>query len=147
MTQSTGVTGRGITFEISDGESPDGWVAIANLASTGINGRTAEEIDFTHLASSGGFREYRQGFKDPGTIPLELHFTPTETTHVDLLDKFISGANFNWRINWSGAGIAMAEYGVGFVQNPGDLNINPNDPVGGAASVRVTGQTTWSSAA
>lgn len=141
MALSTGKTGRGITFEVSDGESPAGWVAVANVVTTGITGRTAEEIDFTHLASEGGYRELQQGFKDPGTIPLEVHFDPTNSTHQDLLAKFVSGALFEWRINFTAAGWNQVLIGRGFVQNPGDINITPNDPVGGQATVRVSGDT------
>lgn len=142
MTTSTGKTGRGVAFQIGDGGSPETFTAVANVASIGLTGRSAEEIDFTHLLSDGGFREFRQGFKDPGSINLELHFDPTNATHQNLLTKFLSGDTFVWRIDYSGNGWNAYEEGVGFVMNPGDITINPNDPVGGTATVRVTGQTT-----
>lgn len=143
MTASTGKTGRGVKFEISDGASPPVWTAVANVRSISFSGRDSDEIDFTHLDSSGGFRELRQGFKDPGSIALENQFDPTNATHTDLLTKFLSGALFQWRINYSGAGWAKAEVGTGFVKNPGDVSINPNDPIGGTSTVRVTGGTTF----
>lgn len=143
MPESTGKTGRGCKFEIGDGASPEVFTAIANVRSIAFSGRDAEEIDFTHLDSDGGFREQRQGFKDPGSIALEMHFDPTNTTHTDLLAKFLSGALFNWRINYSAAGWAKAETGKAFVKNPGDTNINPNDPIGGTATVRVSGGTSF----
>jgi hypothetical protein len=143
MTQSTGKTGRGVTFEISDGQSPAGFTAIANLKSMQFTGRDAQEIDFTLLSSSGGFRDLRQGFKDPGQITLDLHSDPTNITFQDLLAKFLSGASFEFRINYVGAGWQMYQYGTGFVKNPGDEAINPNDPVGGNAVVRVSGPTEY----
>jgi predicted secreted protein len=129
---------------MGDGASPEVFTAVANVRSIAFSGRDAEEIDFTHLASTGGFRELRAGFKDPGSIALETHFDPTNATHTNMLTKFLSGAQFNWRINYGGAGWAKYENGAGFIKNPGDVNINPNDPVGGTATVRCTGGTTFS---
>lgn len=140
MAVSTGRTGRGIKFEIGDG-SPPSYTSIANVASISFTGRSADEVDFTHLESDGGFREYRQGFKDPGSINIEMHFNPTDQTHKDLLALFLSGDVFPFRINYSGAGWNTAEVGFGYISNPGDVNINANDPVGGTATVRVTGPT------
>lgn len=151
MTTSTGKTGQGVTFEISDGASPSpNWTAVANVRSINPTGKQADEIDFTHLASTGGYREFRQGFKDGGTINLEFHFSPLETTQVGtggLLDKFNNSVVFTWRINFSGTVPASPAWnfaltGEGFVQNPGDLDINVDGPVTGSATVRVTGPTT-----
>lgn len=139
MAQSTGKTGRGVTFELKDTGSPSAWVAIANPTSINVGGRDAEEIDFTTLVSTGGFREFRQGFKDAGTISIEYHFSPDEASHVDLLDRWDSGEVFDWRINFEGAGWDWHLQGQGYCQNPGDLAININDPIGGTATVRVTG--------
>ena len=142
MALSTGKTGRGTSFSLGTGSPPD-FTAVANVSSINLAGQNAEEIDFTHLLSDGGFREFKQGFKDPGTISLELHFDPTNATHTDLLDRFVSGDVFDWRINFQGAGWEKWWTGQGFIQNPGDVTINPNDPVGGTATVRITGQTSF----
>lgn len=141
MALSTGATGRGVIFKISDGSSPPNLVTIANATSISPTGRNAEEIDFTHLQSTGGFREFRQGFKDAGTIGIEYHFTPTEESHGDLLDLWDSGEVVDWEIDFSGAGWAYKMTGQGFVQNPGDITINVGDPISGSATVRVTGPT------
>lgn len=142
MTESTGKTGRGVTFEIKDDTvSPPAWNKIANATSIGQSGRDAEEIDFTHLDSDGGFREFRQGFKDAGTFNIEYHFTPLEASHLDLLTRWVSGEVFDFRVNYSGAGWDFYETGRGFVKNPSDKTININDPIGGTATVRVTGAT------
>lgn len=146
MPESTGKTGRGITFEMGDGNSPATFTAIANLTSINPAGRDAEEIDFTHLLSDGGFREFRQGFKDPGTLNIDYHFDPTNATHLDLLSRWVSGATFEWRINFTGAGWAYYLVGRGFVKNPGDLTINANDPVQGSAQIRITGATSFQGA-
>jgi tail tube protein len=143
MPESTGKTGRGIKFEMGDTDSPANFTTVANVASISPSGQDAEEIDFTHLLSEGGFREFRQGFKDPGSLGIEFHFDPTNATHTDLLAKFMSGEVFEWRVNFVGAGWNKYWVGRGFVKNPGDLKIDPNSPVGGTATIRITGATSW----
>lgn len=141
MTESTGKTGRGVTLEIGDGESPESFVAVANVTSISPSGRDSEEIDFTHLGSTGGFREFRQGFKDPGQLNVDYHFSPDEPSHTAILDQWLSGVVFSWRINFAGAGWSWYLQGEGFVKNPGDLSINVNDPIQGTSTIRVTGPT------
>jgi hypothetical protein len=144
MTTSSGKTGKGVTFEISQGGSPVTWLPVANARSINQTGRQADEIDFTHLASTGGYRELRQGFKDGGSINVEFHFDPTDDSHVataGLLGLFNAGTVFDWRINFTGAGWAYALTGTGFVSNPGDIDVTTDGPITGQGTVRVTGDT------
>ena len=138
MTASTGKTGGGITFEIGDGATPENFAAIANMTNIDISGRKVDEIDFTHLASTGGYRENRPGFKDAGAVSGTLHFDPTNTSHQDIETKLNAGTVFNWRINWSGAGWSKYTNGTGFVTGE-DIKINVNDPVSADVTIRLTG--------
>lgn len=139
MAVSSGKTGRGVAFQIKEQGSPSAWVTIANATSINATGRDAEEIDFTTLLSDGGFREFRQGFKDAGQVSVDYHFTPTEPSHVSLLELWDSGNVIDWRIDFTGAGWDYHLVGTGFVKNPGDINVTINDPIGGSAVVRITG--------
>lgn len=145
MTTSTGKTGKGVLFQIAPIASPLVWVTIGNARTISQSGRTADEIDFTHLNSTGGYREFRQGFKDGGTIGVEMHFDPTASSQVGtlgLLGYFDSGTVFQWRINFAANGWLKALTGQGYVANPGDLDINVDGPITGNATVRNTGQVT-----
>jgi len=141
MAESTGKTGRGVSFQISDGESPPGWITVANATTMSPSGRDAEEIDFTHLGSTGGFREFRQGFKDPGSIGIDYHLDPTNSTHQEVLALWLSGDLFEWRINFTDAGWAYALVGNGFMKNPGDITVDVSNPISASSTVRVTGET------
>lgn len=139
MTASTGKTGAGITFKVGDGASVEAFVAVANATNINISGRTVDEVDFTHLASSGGYREFRAGFKDAGEIQMTLHFDPSNATHQDLLDtKLNSGDVFNFEIDFTPAGWAYKMTGAGFVRGA-DITINVDDPISVDCTVRVTG--------
>lgn len=145
MVASTGKTGKGVSFQVALVASPLVWVTVANVRSINRSGQQADEIDFTHLLSDGSFREFRQGFKDGGTVGVDFHFDPTEDSHAGtngLQDLFTDGTIFNWRINFAGAGWAFALRGLGFVTNPGDISIDVDGPITGSATVRNTGETT-----
>lgn len=147
MVASTGATGKGVSFQINLGGSPVVWSTIANVRSINPTGKQADEIDFTHLGSTGSYREFRQGFKDGGSVNIEYHFNIGDATHIGtngLLGMFNSGDVFTWRINFSavGSGWAFALTGEGFVSNPGDIDVNVDGPITGTATVRVTGPTT-----
>lgn len=138
MTASTGKTGGGITFEVGNGAGTEVFTALANATNIDIGGRKVDEIDFTHLASTGGYRENRAGFKDAGTISMTLQFDPTHATHQNLETLLNSGDVFNFRINFEGAGWDVHMTGSGFVTGD-DIKINVNDPVSADVTIRVTG--------
>ena len=140
MPASTGQTGRGIYLEIGDGESPTGYVTVGNVTAITVSGANAEEIDFTHLLSDGGFREFRQGFKDAGTVGLNFHLDPTDATQAAILADFVSGRVFNARINFSAYWARYMSFS-GFIQNPGDIDINVDGPITNNATIRRTGPT------
>lgn len=150
MPKSTGATGRGITIDISDGEvSPIVFVTVANVTSITLNGRDVNEIDFTHLLSDGGFREYRPGFKDAGSLALEFHFSAIETSHQKLQQLWLNGSIFLTRLNLSPLGLNWNKYLIGesFVKNPGDITVDVSNPVKGASVLRFTGETYFGSIA
>lgn len=143
MAASTGKTGRGVVFKIGDSESPANFTQVANVASINLTGRQADEIDFTHLSSTGGFRELQQGFKDPGTIQLSLQFDPNSTTHDDsaagIEGLLNSGTEFDWQIDFSGvSGWTDVMTGRGYVQGS-DINITVDDPITADVTIRITG--------
>lgn len=148
---STGKIGAGVVFQVSLSLSPAAWTSVGNAKSIAFNGRTADDIDFTNLNSTGSYREMRQGFKDGGTVAVDIQFDPTDTTHVGsskgLLGLFNSGTVFYWRINFFATGWSWALRGQGYVQNPGDIDINVDGPIMGTANIRVTGETTLVAAA
>ena len=142
MPASTGKTGRGVAFQIDLVASPVTWVTITNVRSISFTGRQADEIDFTHLLSEGAYREFQQGFKDAGTITLDGQFDATAASHIGtngVLGLFNAGTTFNWRINFSPLW-AFAMVGSGYFQNPGDITVDVDNPIGFQPVVRVTGQ-------
>jgi len=142
MTASTGKTGRGVKFYVLDASSsPAVYTQIANVTGVNIQGRNAAEIDFTHLGSTGGYREFQQGFKDAGTIQVNFHFDITDVSHNLIADLFDAGSTIAWRVDFTALGWNFFWIGNGFIQNPGDTDINVDGPITGAGTIRITGAT------
>lgn len=138
MPASTGKTGRQVYIMIEGTE-------VANVNAIGFDGRDAEEIDFTHLRSTGGYRELKQGFKDPGTINLTLQFDPTHATHngsTNGIEGLLnSGTEINWEIVFDDAGWAVSYSGVGFIK-ANSINIGVDNAVEAQVTLRVSGAST-----
>lgn len=72
---SNAVAGVGTQFKRGNGASSETFTAIAEVLSINGPGMDKQEIDVTNLDSTGGWREYITGFKDGGTVELEMNFT------------------------------------------------------------------------
>lgn len=142
MVASTGKVGLGTKFKVGDGQSPEVFTPVVNVTAINLSGRSVEEVDFTHLASTGGFREFRPGFKDPGEIKITCHYNPSDATlngTTGLEAKLNSGATFNWEIDMTDAGFAYKLYGFGYVSG-GDFTFTGEDPINFEVTIRVSGQ-------
>lgn len=104
MTATTGFTGIGAALKMGDAASPEVFTAIGNLTSFGLE-MQADDVDATHLLSTSGFREYKQGFKSV-TVPFEGHFDPDNTTHGDsagIIARITDGAASNFKADFTAA--------------------------------------------
>jgi len=92
---SNALQSKGTKLQYEDGAS---YVSVAEVTRiTGPN-PSKEQIDVTHLESSGAYREYIDSFKDGGELSAEVNFIPA--THQDILDDFNNDTQRNWRIVW-----------------------------------------------
>lgn len=104
MVATTGFTGIGAALKLGDAGSPEAFAAIGNTTSFTIE-QQADQVDATHLQSTSGFREYKQGFK-AATISFEGHFDPDNTTQDDstgVMAAFAAGTARNFKADFSAA--------------------------------------------
>lgn len=135
MTASTGFVGKGTTLQIDFGA---GLVSVANVVGITQNGRSVDDVDFTHLGSTGRYREYQPGMADPGSLAFNLHFDPTQASHLSIEAAISAGTTVTWSMDFSGAGKAKKVTGSGYLSG-GDLSVAVSDPVGYAPSLRLSG--------
>jgi predicted secreted protein len=104
MALTTGFTGIGALLKMGTSDSPDTMNAIGNVVSFTIE-QSADQIDATHLGSTSGFREFKQGFKS-ASVNFEIHFDPDNTTHDDssgLIGAFEDGTTKYFKADFSAA--------------------------------------------
>jgi hypothetical protein len=104
MTATTGFTGIGAALKMGDAGSPEAFTAIGNTTSFGLD-QQADQVDATHLASTSGFREYKQGFKS-ATTPFEGHFDPDNASQdpsTGLLKAYQDGTATNFKADFTAA--------------------------------------------
>jgi hypothetical protein len=104
MVATTGFTGIGALLKLGDAVSPETFNPIGNTTTFSIE-QQADQVDATHLGSTSGFREYKQGFK-AATVSFEGHFDPDNTTQDDatgIMAAFQGGTARNFKADFSAA--------------------------------------------
>ena len=86
MAENTGVIGLGTLIKIGDGASPEEFTTIPNVTSD-ISGPTIGQdfADFTHMESTGGFRERKATFKTGGQVTFTCTYENGNTQHEALV--------------------------------------------------------------
>ena len=68
-------TGKGATISVKGGGATPAYAAVGQVAEIGNIDVSADEVEVTTL-DAGDYRDYLQGFKDPGTCQLKVIFDP-----------------------------------------------------------------------
>lgn len=104
MTATTGFTSIGALLKLGDAASPETFNAIGNTTNFTLQ-QTADQIDATHLDSTSGYREFKQGYKT-ASVTFQGHFDPDNTTQDDatgILAAFNAGTSRNFKADFSAA--------------------------------------------
>lgn len=123
--------------------------AIGRLSSIGEITPDSEELDVTTLDSTGGYREYMQGFKDSGELEVSGYHDAGDAGQAALRAAYASGASgevkitfpdgtvvsFNGYVKAHTLGAAEVDGAVGFGANfriSGGVTVTPPQQQGGA---------------
>lgn len=94
-------------FQISDGNSPENFVTVANVGD--ITGPTfkAAVVDVTSHSTGNPWRQKVVTLLDPGTIAFPCYFIPNDSGHQRLQGIFVNrglptlpGVNFDMRLSY-----------------------------------------------
>jgi len=130
---SNAAAGVGTSFRRWDGSN---FVAIAEINSITGPGMTRDTIDVTSLDSTGGYREFITGFRNPGTVTLAMNFT---ITSYDLMhDDFEDPNAQNYEILLpTEAGDYSFEFEGYVTELP--LTIPPDDKITADVTIQISG--------
>ena len=126
--------GRGAQFLIDTGTTTPTWTATGQVQEIGDLSITAEEVEVTTLDTTGAYRDYIQGFKDPGEIELTVMFDPALPAHDDtangLIGLFASGETKDCAVRWNSSAAGGATYSLfrAFIRDMTYGALNADDP-------------------
>lgn len=119
---------------------PETFTAVAEVVAVNPT-LTKDEIDGTHHASPGGWRQWKPGLKS-GEVAFEGNYLPSDPTHnaaAGVLKDFNDGTIKNYQISFPGSSVEWT-----FPAFPREFN--PAAPVEGklglAGTFRISGQPT-----
>jgi hypothetical protein len=148
-------TGKGAKFQILTVASPQSWTDVAQIKEIGSATISSDEVDVTTLdANQSGlstdYKDFLQGFKDPGEISLNLVFDPNlashGTTNYGLYDLFDGGDTVTARIVFP---VSPVNYLVfqGFFRDWETPTFNSSDPVESTFTMRIRQKPTLTTSA
>jgi hypothetical protein len=140
-------TGKGAEISVLGGGATPAYVPIGQVAEIGNIDVSADEVDVTTL-DAGDYRDYLQGFKDPGECQLTVLFDPNMADQDESADGlfglFTSGETRDWVIRFNSGAVGGAAFGSfkGFLRDWSFGALNPDDPQEIQPTIRIVGPIT-----
>ena len=118
-----------------------GWDQIADIARITGPGMTRDTIDTTTLDTTGGYRTFITGLRNPGTITLDMNFD--RDSYETMKDDFESDTLQNYEIVLPDADTTTLEFTGLVTEMP--LTIPPDDKMTVSVTIQISGQVTLES--
>lgn len=140
-------TGKSAQFLVKTSGATPAFVEVGQVQEIGNVDIASDEVEVTTL-DAGDFRQYIQGFKDPGECQLTVIYDPALTTHKDAPDGlwglFKSGEvrDCAIRMNSSATGDATWANFQAFIRDWSFGALNASDPQTVQPTFRITGPIT-----
>ena len=128
--------GTSITYAPAYNSAEVDTKVIGSLTSVGEISPDSEELDATCLDSSGGYREFLQGFKDSGELTLSGYLDPDKPGQKQMMTLYGTGAlGYFWVTFPDQATVAFNAYVKSFTVGAADVD----GIVGFGTTLRVSG--------
>ncbi len=141
-------TGKGAQILVNTATAaPPTYVAFGQIAEIGNIDISADEVEVTTL-DAGDYRDYIQGFKDPGEVQITVIFDPGMADQGDDPDGWIglftSGETRDWAIRYNSSGTGGQAFGLfkGFIRDFSYGALNPDDPQQIQPTIRLSSPVT-----
>ena len=127
--------GTTLKFTPADGEA----VTVGKLTSVGEIAPEAEEVDVTTLDSTGGYREYIQGFRDSGEVEISGYHDAGDAGQKAMRTAFASGETGAFEVAFPDG--TAVKFG-GFVKGHTIGSAEVDGAIGFGAVIRISGPVT-----
>ncbi len=114
-------------------------VVVGKLTSVGEIAPEAEEVDITTLESTGGYREYMQGFRDSGELEITGFHDADDAGQTALRTAFASGASGAFEVKFPDD---TAVTFSGFIKSHTIGSAEVDGAIGFGAVIRISGAVT-----
>lgn len=114
-------------------------VVVGKLTSVGEIAPEAEEVDITTLESTGGYREYMQGFRDSGELEITGFHDVDDAGQTALRTAFASGASGAFEVKFPDD---TAVTFSGFIKSHTIGSAEVDGAIGFGAVIRISGAVT-----
>lgn len=114
-------------------------VVVGKLTSVGEIAPEAEEVDITTLESTGGYREYMQGFRDSGELEITGFHDANDAGQTALRTAFASGASGAFEVKFPDD---TAVTFSGFIKSHTIGSAEVDGAIGFGAAIRISGAVT-----
>ena len=111
-------------------------VVVGKLTSVGEIAPEAEEVDITTLESTGGYREYMQGFRDSGELEITGFHDADDAGQTALRTAFASGASGSFEVKFPDD---TAVTFSGFIKSHTIGSAEVDGAIGFGAVIRISG--------
>jgi predicted secreted protein len=133
---SEAIAAVGTVFKRGNSFSSETFSAISEINSISGITASAEEIDVTSLDSTGGWREFIRGFRNAGTITLNMNWT--RDNYITMLGDFESDDSINYQLVLPDTGETTIDFAGYVTELP--MEIPTGDKVTMNVTIKVTGQ-------
>jgi predicted secreted protein len=117
------------------------WVSVGEVINISGPSMSRETIDVTSLASTGGYREFIAGFRDPGTLTFTMNFTRSD--YETMKTDFESDTEVDYEMILPDDDVTTFEFSGLVTELP--LNLDPGSQITCNITIKVTGQITVNS--
>lgn len=121
--------------------STGSWESISQINSITGPGMSRDTIDTTALDTTGGYRTFIAGFRNPGTVTLNMNFT--RTTYDLMKSDFESDTAQNYEIVLPDDDVTTIEFEGLVTELP--LTIPTDDKVSADVTIQISGAVTINS--
>lgn len=116
-------------------------VTIAEINSITGPGMTRATIDVTSLDSTGGYREFITGFRDGGTVVLNMNYK--KSNYDVMMSDFESNSTVSYSIVLNDTGASQLDFEGLVTELP--LTIPLDDKITMVVTIKITGAVTFTS--